>query len=45
MAAVQDPALAALRAKLVAECDANLPRGAARVCTLRTKPPPSVTAD
>jgi len=31
MAAVQDPALAALRAKLVAECDANLRRGAARV--------------
>jgi 2-methylcitrate dehydratase PrpD len=31
MAAVQDPALAALRAKLVAECDANMPRGAARV--------------
>ena len=31
MAAVQDPALAALRAKVVAECDASLPRGAARV--------------
>ena len=31
MAAVQDPTLAALRAKLVAECDASLPRGAARV--------------
>jgi 2-methylcitrate dehydratase PrpD len=31
MPAVQDPALAALRAKVVAECDANLPRGAARV--------------
>jgi 2-methylcitrate dehydratase PrpD len=31
MAAVQDPALAALRARVVAECDANLPRGAARV--------------
>ena len=31
MPAVQDPALAALRAKLVAECDASLPRGAARV--------------
>jgi 2-methylcitrate dehydratase PrpD len=31
MAAVQDASLAALRAKLVAECDANMPRGAARV--------------
>jgi 2-methylcitrate dehydratase PrpD len=31
MPAVQDPALAALRANVVAECDANLPRGAARV--------------
>jgi 2-methylcitrate dehydratase PrpD len=31
MAAVQDPALAALRAKVLAECDASLPRGAARV--------------
>ncbi|MFM7611416.1 MAG: MmgE/PrpD family protein [Alphaproteobacteria bacterium] len=31
MAAVQDPALATLRAKVVAECDAALPRGAARV--------------
>jgi 2-methylcitrate dehydratase PrpD len=31
MPAVQDPALAVLRAKLVAECDASLPRGAARV--------------
>jgi len=31
MAAVQDPALAMLRAKVVAECDASLPRGAARV--------------
>jgi 2-methylcitrate dehydratase PrpD len=31
MPAVQDPALAALRAKVVAECDASLPRGAARV--------------
>jgi 2-methylcitrate dehydratase PrpD len=31
MPAVQDPALAALRAKVVAECDAALPRGAARV--------------
>ena len=31
MAAVQDPALAALRTKVLAECDANLPRGAARV--------------
>lgn len=31
MAAVQDPPLAALRAKVVAECDASLPRGAARV--------------
>ncbi len=31
MPAVQDPALAALRAKVVAACDANLPRGAARV--------------
>jgi 2-methylcitrate dehydratase PrpD len=30
-AAVQDPALAALRTKVLAECDANLPRGAARV--------------
>lgn len=29
--AVQDPTLAALRAKVVAECDASLPRGAARV--------------
>jgi 2-methylcitrate dehydratase PrpD len=31
MPSVQDPELAALRAKVVAECDANLPRGAARV--------------
>jgi len=31
MQSVQDPELAALRAKVVAECDANLPRGAARV--------------
>jgi 2-methylcitrate dehydratase PrpD len=31
MAAVQDPALVALRAKVVAECDASLPRGAARM--------------
>jgi len=31
MPAVQDPALAALRAKVVAECDASLPRGTARV--------------
>ncbi|MEN9498728.1 MAG: hypothetical protein RIS83_547 [Pseudomonadota bacterium] len=31
MPAVQDPALAALRAKTVAACDASLPRGAARV--------------
>ena len=31
MPAVQDPALDALRAKVVAECDASLPRGAARV--------------
>ena len=31
MPAVQDTELAALRAKVVAECDASLPRGAARV--------------
>ena len=31
MPAVQDAELAALRAKVVAECDASLPRGAARV--------------
>jgi 2-methylcitrate dehydratase PrpD len=31
MPAVQDPALAALRGKVLAECDASLPRGAARV--------------
>lgn len=31
MPAVQDPAVAALRAKVLAECDASLPRGAARV--------------
>ncbi|MCA3368446.1 MAG: MmgE/PrpD family protein [Roseomonas sp.] len=31
MPAVRNPALAALRAKVVAECDASLPRGAARV--------------
>jgi 2-methylcitrate dehydratase PrpD len=31
MAAVQDPELTALRAKVIAECDTNLPRGAARV--------------
>ncbi|MCA3415353.1 MAG: MmgE/PrpD family protein [Roseomonas sp.] len=31
MPAVQDPALAALREKVMAECDASLPRGAARV--------------
>ena len=31
MAAVQDPELTALRAKVIAECDASLPRGAARV--------------
>ena len=31
MPAVQDLALAALRAKVVAECDASMPRGAARV--------------
>lgn len=31
MAAVQNSALAALRTKVVAECDASLPRGAARV--------------
>ena len=31
MPAVQDPALAALRAKTAAACDASLPRGAARV--------------
>ena len=36
MAAVQDPALAALRAKVVAECDASLPRGAARVTIMLT---------
>jgi len=30
-AAVQDPALAALRTKVLAECDSSLPRGAARV--------------
>jgi len=31
MPSVQDPELAALRAKVVAECDTSLPRGAARV--------------
>ena len=36
MAAVQDPTLAALRAKLVAECDASLPRGAARATVTLT---------
>ena len=36
MAAVQDASLAALRAKVVAACDASLPRGAARVTIMLT---------
>ena len=36
MPAVQDASLAALRAKVVAECDASLPRGAARVTIMLT---------
>ena len=36
MPAVQDASLAALRAKVVAACDASLPRGAARVTIMQT---------
>ena len=36
MPAVQDPTLATLRAKVMAECDADLPRGAARVTVTLT---------
>jgi len=36
MPAVQDASLAALRAKVVAACDASLPRGAARVTIMLT---------
>jgi len=36
MPAVQDASLAALRAKVIAECDPSLPRGAARVTIMLT---------